>query len=242
LFGRIINDIDFFLLGHDDIVELLLKNKADVDACDINDWTPLHEAARCSTHPEDNIKRTQCIKLLVKVGTAHVDALNIRRDTPLHIACEYGSSQLATCLLELGAEILATNVDGYNCLEVAIEHNNEEVVKFLLEDDNAFDLMRNAQVTEKKSELLHRFVTHYEADTPMRKLIRKMPKMALRMLDKCTMTVGTDRTDVHKQVYIYEFLDDQYTIKDWHEGKCNQLISILLLLNSESKSNFFLCR
>jgi predicted PolB exonuclease-like 3'-5' exonuclease len=176
---------------------------------------------------------------------AHVDALNIRRDTPLHIACEYGSSQLATRLLTLGADMLATNVDGYNCLEVAIEHNNEEVVKFLIENENAFDLMRNAQVKEKKSGLLHRFVTHYkadtpmrnaqvkekkswllhqfvthyEADTPMRKLIRKMPKMALRMLDKCTMTVGTDGTDVHKQVYIYEFLDDQYTIKDWQEGK-----------------------
>ena len=75
---------------------------------------------------------------------AHVDALNIRRDTPLHISCEYGSSQLVTCLLSLGADVLATNVDGYNCREVAIEHENEEVVSFLLKNEKAFDLMRNA--------------------------------------------------------------------------------------------------
>jgi transient receptor potential cation channel subfamily A protein 1 len=205
-------------LGHDDIVELLLKKQADVHACDINDCTPLHEAARCSKHREDNIKRAECIKLLVKVGMANINALNIRRETPLHIACEYGSSELITCLFKLGADPFATNIDGFNCIEVAIEENNEEVVRFLIEHEHAFDLMRNAQVHRKKTNWLHSFVHHYEADTPMRKLIRKIPKLALRMLDKCSMTVGTIGTDVHKQIFVYEFLDDQYTIREWAQG------------------------
>jgi ankyrin repeat protein len=150
---------------------------------------------------------------------ANVNALNIRLETPLHIACECGSSDLITCLFELGADPFATNIDGFNCLEVAIEENNEEVVRFLVKHDHAFDLMRNAQIHRKKTSWLHSFVHHYEADTPMRKLIREMPKLALLMLDKCSMTVGETETHVHKQIFVYEFLDDQYTVREWAQGK-----------------------
>jgi hypothetical protein len=216
-----------FLLGHDDIVKLLLEKQANVHACDINDCTPLHDAARCSKNREDNIKRVQCIELLAKDGMANVNALNIRRETPLHIACEYGSSELISCLFKLGVDPFATNVKGFNCLEVAIEENNEEVVRFLIEHEHAFDLMRNAQVRKKTSTWFHSFVDHYEADTPMRKLIREMPNLALCMLDKCSMTVGTNRTDVHKHIFLYEFLDDQYTIKEWAQGKLFAFLFIL---------------
>lgn len=52
----------------------------------------------------------------------------------------------------------------------------------------------------------------------MRKLIREMPKMALLLLNKCSMTIGEHGTMVHKRIFDYEFLEDQYTVQDWEEG------------------------
>jgi hypothetical protein len=186
----------------------------------------LHDAARSSMHLDDNKERAECIEMLVNTGTANVNALNIRRETPLHIACEYGSKKLIKRLRKLGADLFATNVDGYNCLEVAIEENNEEVVRYLIEDDSGFDLMRNAQTHKKDPSWRSVFGTRCEIDTPMRKLIRDMPKMALFVLNKCSIIVGTSGTSVHKNIFMYEFLEDQYTVNDWEEGKPCVLLSM----------------
>jgi transient receptor potential cation channel subfamily A protein 1 len=208
-----------FFSGHADIVILLLKHGADAHACDINDWTPLHDAARCSSQEDDNKERPQCIESLVKIGNANINAVNIRLETPLHIACEYGSSELFTCLLQLGADLLEKNIDGHNCLEVAIMQGNEEIVRFLIQHENSFELMRNAQIRVKKRGWGCFSIRRYIADTPMRKLICEMPKMASLLLDKCSIKVGNKRMKVYNQIYVYEFLDDQYTVKDWAEGK-----------------------
>jgi hypothetical protein len=212
-----------------------LEHDADAHACDINDWTPLHDAARSSIHQDDNKERADCIEILVNDGKANINALNIRRETPLHIASEYGSKKLIKRLRILGADLFATNVDGYNCLEVAIEQNNEEVVRYLIDDDNGFDLMRNAQTRETRSSWRSLFGKQYEVDTPMRKLIREMPKMALHMLNKCSMTVGGSGASVHKIIFVYEFLEDQYTIKDWEEGKLFVFLSMFSEIPSLEK-------
>ncbi len=179
----------------------------------------MHDAARSSIHQDDNKERAECIEILVNKGKANINALNIRRETPLHIACEYGSKKLIKRLRKLGVDLFATTVDGYNCLEVAIEQGNEEVVRYLIEDDSCFDLMRNAQTKEKPTSRCFLVGRQCKVDTPMRKLIREMPKMALLMLNKCSMIVGTNGTNVHKNIFVYEFLEDQYTVKDWAEGK-----------------------
>ncbi|CAF0755698.1 unnamed protein product [Adineta steineri] len=204
--------------GHVDIIKVLIQHQANVNACDINDCTPLHDAARSSIHQNDNKERAECIESLVNEGEADINAINIRRETPLHIASEYGSKKLIKRLRKLGADLFATNVQGYNCLEVAIEQNNEEVVRYFIDDESGFDLMSNAQTHEKKSSWRSKlFGIQCEVDTPMRKLIREMPKMALLMLNKCSIMVGDSGTNVHKIIFVYEFLEDQYTINDWEE-------------------------
>ncbi|CAF3297925.1 unnamed protein product [Rotaria socialis] len=180
--------------GHVGIINALLDHWADSHVCDMNEWTPLHHAARCSRNANDE-ERPQCIENLIKRGLININALTIRRETPLHIACEYGSSKLAKQLIEFDCDLLARNVDGHNCLEVAIEANNEEVVRYLIENDNCFDLMRNSQIRKNKRHWYSLLARHCEVDTPMRKLIRKMPNMALLVLDKCSMRVGIKGTN-----------------------------------------------
>ncbi|CAF1136805.1 unnamed protein product [Adineta steineri] len=202
--------------GHVGIVDILLDHRADSHVSDINEWTPLHHATRCSQNDEDNKERPQCITSLITRGIININALTIRRETPLHIACEYGSSKLVKQLIEFDCDLFATNVDGHNCLEVAVEANNEEVVRYLIENDNCFDLMRNSQIQERKHAYCSLLPRHCEVDTPMRKLIRKMPSMALLVLDKCSMIVHTKGMAVHKNIFVYEFLDDQFTVNKWN--------------------------
>lgn len=159
----------------------------------------------------------------------NINALTIRRETPLHIACEYGSSKLVKQLIELDCDLFATNVDDYNCLEVAIEANNEEVVRYLIENNNCFDLMRNSQIREKKRAYCSLLARQCEVDTPMRKLIRKMPSMALLVLDKCSMIVHTKGMTVDKSIFMYEFLEDQFIVNKWNRGKSHLYFFLLIL-------------
>ena len=52
----------------------------------------------------------------------------------------------------------------------------------------------------------------HKADTPMRKLIRSMPDMALKVLDKCVKTVEDERTKLYAKTFNHEFLEDHFTI------------------------------
>lgn len=106
-------------IGNVKIVELfIIYQVKNVDMLDINDHRPLHEAAHwCDSSDEDNKGRIECINRLIKAG-AEIDALNIHRESPLHIACRYSSSKLVKNLLNHGANLLQTNIQGYNCLEV----------------------------------------------------------------------------------------------------------------------------
>ena len=114
-------------------------------------------------------------------------------------------------------------------LEVAIEENNEETVKYLIEHDYIFELMRNAQLYESRlepcctcgNETCHDRcclpcckcldtssfykcrlgLDNRTADTPMRKLIISMPDMAIEILEKCTTTIGSGKSKIHRQFF-----------------------------------------
>jgi hypothetical protein len=95
--------------------------------------------------------------------------------------------------------------------------------------------MRNAQTRKNIGNERSLFGSRREVDTPMRKLIREMPKMALLMLNKCSIIVGTSEASIHKVIFVYEFLEDQYTINDWEEGKLFGLLSIFWVIPSVEK-------
>ncbi|CAF1438206.1 unnamed protein product [Adineta ricciae] len=197
--------------GHIQVVDTLLRHQADAHLCDINEWTPLHHAVRC------NAERTACITSLVIDSMININALTIRQETPLHIACEHASSKIVKQLIDFDCDLFATNIDGHNCFEVAIEAKNEEVVRYLIEHDHCFNLMRNSQIRTKNHSSCSLFTHQCEVDTPMRKLIRNMPSMALLVLDKCSMTIRTKDTAEHKSIFMYEFLEDQFIVNTWNQ-------------------------
>jgi hypothetical protein len=227
----------------------LVDQGAKINARDVNDHTPLHEAVRCSdSTDEGKYDRIQCVEYLIGAGS-DINALNLDRESPLHIACRYSSSAFLKCLSNHNADLLQTNIHGLNCLEVAVDEKNHTVVKHLIEHESIFELMRNAQIRQKYTagcsclghvksagccclpccknsdkKLLSSLVDisngPHVVDTPMRRLIRTMPNMAIEVLDKCTKTIGDAKSNVHKKFYDYEFLEDQYVIYDWIKGNC----------------------
>jgi hypothetical protein len=90
---------------------------------------------------------------------------------------------------------------------------HEEIVKYLLSRPNWKELMRNAQQIEKTDAY----------DTPMRKLIRYMPSVALWMIkEKLTQKVGGAGQKVSKEIYDYEFYEDMCMVKQWYAGGISQ--------------------
>jgi len=77
--------------GRDDIVELLLKYEADVNAKSDGGWTPLHNA--CEKGSEI------IVRVLLEAG-AEINAKLLNGMTPLHLAAQGGHLEVVKCLLE----------------------------------------------------------------------------------------------------------------------------------------------
>ena len=136
-----------------------------------------------------------------------VDAIGDRRLTPLHLACQFGHLDTVKYLVDRKASITRRNAQLYNCLEICVNEQHEEIVKYLFSLPNWREMMRNAQ----------RINNTEGFDTPMRKLIRYMPNVALWVIDeKLTRKVGGDEQKVSKEIYDYEFYEDMYTVKQWY--------------------------
>jgi ankyrin repeat protein len=109
--------------GHKDIVELLLANKADVEAKADGGWTPLLNAV-LGGHKE-----------IVELLVAHKADVNVMDDVgraPLHVAAENGHAEIAALLLTHKAEINAVNNVGMMPLHVAASGGHKEMVELLL--------------------------------------------------------------------------------------------------------------
>ncbi len=123
------------------------------------------------------------------------------------MACQNGHKDIVQLLVKANASVTLRNAQVYNCLEIDIINRHEDVVYELLAHSTWRDMMQNAQPIEDTEAF----------DTPMRKLIRYMPKVAIWLIDnKFTKIVGGPGQKLYKTIYDYEFYDDMYTVKDWY--------------------------
>jgi ankyrin repeat protein len=105
-------------------VRALLKQRADVNAADIEGMTPLHWAA----HWND----LETVKLLLAAG-ARAAAANRYGVTPLHEAATVANADLVNALLRAGADANAAYGDGETPLMIAARTGSVETVRLLIE-------------------------------------------------------------------------------------------------------------
>lgn len=76
---------------------------------------------------------THLVRFLVQDHGAAVDALTLRKQTPLHLAAGAGQLQICKLLLDLGASIDATDDQGQKPVHVAAMNNYAEVAQLFLQ-------------------------------------------------------------------------------------------------------------
>lgn len=144
--------------GHMELVSTLLANHARVDVFDNEGRSALHLAAehgflqvcdalltnKAFINSKSRVGRTalhlaamnghaHLIKFLVRDHNAIIDILTLRKQTPLHLAAGNGQLNCCKLLLELGANIDATDDLGQKPIHVAAQNNFSEVAKLFLE-------------------------------------------------------------------------------------------------------------
>ncbi|XP_063963704.1 transient receptor potential cation channel subfamily A member 1 homolog [Lytechinus pictus] len=184
--------------GHDITVQELIKAKADVNDCNYDDAqerTPLHLAAA------NGWIRTAKQLLRAKARVNEKDMYEI---TPLHLACKNGHIDMVKLLVyEAEADIVLRDKDGLNCLDYAIDNGHKNIANLILSHDKWREVMSVSSLDDDT----------YEKTTPMRKLIKNMPDVAERVMDKC-VKVSPDAGPTDSTFWVefdYEFLEDSFS-------------------------------
>ncbi|KAF5641479.1 ankyrin unc44 [Fusarium tjaetaba] len=131
--------------GHEEVVSLLLRKSADLSIPDSSNWTPLMTATRMQ-HPE--IART----ILRYKESSKKDFLEIRDDgnnTPLSVASYYGYNDIASQLIDAGADCNATDNDGMTPLHSASFQNHYQITTLLLSKASEFGIDIEAKAKAK---------------------------------------------------------------------------------------------
>ena len=113
--------------GNLEMVRILIEYDADVNARDVDGWTPLYVASGSLYLQGGSI-----VRLLLEHG-ADINVRTKRDQTPLHCASVYGKLEAASLLLENGVDVEAKDNDGDTALQEAAKRGHGEVVELLRE-------------------------------------------------------------------------------------------------------------
>lgn len=139
-------------------------------------WLPIHCAAERG--------RYVSVQTLLEHHSP-VDPIDKNQQTPLHLAARNGHAEIVKLLLQTGAQIDRRTLHGDNCLDLAIHYNRYNVAETLIDSKNWSEVLRNAKYDPESKRW----------DTPFRKLIRKMPDIALIVLNKCCTIMVRPRNE-----------------------------------------------
>ncbi|XP_064627394.1 transient receptor potential cation channel subfamily A member 1 homolog isoform X2 [Lineus longissimus] len=203
------------LSGHTKVAVALIEASADIEARNCNLWTPLDCAAAKGW--------VKTCRVLLE-NDCPVDPMDKSKTTPLHLASAKGHSGVVRLLLSWHANVRQVDSDGNNCLDLAIDNNHKQVALTIINSERWMDSLRN-QTKDLATGM---------RNTPMRKLIRKMPDVAEVVFMKCTTAnYANPEHPKYKITFNYEFLDDMYAA--WHEGPVSDSGSSTGAFDEETK-------
>ena len=162
--------------GHSSIIKVLLEENCDLQARNMISWLPIHCAAEHG--------RYNSLQVLLE-NHSPIDPFDKNQQTPLHLAARNGHVELVKVLLKNGAQIDRRTTNGENCLDLAIATNQYSVAEVLVNDQDWQLILRNAHYDNQN----HRW------DTPLRKLIRRMPDVALIVLNKSCKIISQKKNE-----------------------------------------------
>ena len=179
--------------GQLEVVELLVRAKANINANNFKNFTPLHLAA-ASGH-------VQVAEHLIQEEVS-IDG-DDKVSSPLLLACRVGHCSIVKLLLKHQADICKheNGADiGNNALDLAIDAGNEDVVEILIQHHDIRKALNN-----------YTFV-HGKVLTPLRKMIPKMPVQAYKAMSLYVQSNFTEfDTPENRDVRVdfnFELLDD----------------------------------
>jgi ankyrin repeat protein len=117
--------------------QLILKG-VKVDALDNFNWTPLHYTTYISAETK---AATLVAKDLLEAG-ANPNQLSIADESPFHNAIPRGNTELVKMLIEFGGDLKSTCV-GQRPLQLAVKHNNTEIISHILTLDKDINFRDN---------------------------------------------------------------------------------------------------
>ena len=123
--------------GHKDVAELLLANKADIEAKSYGGWTPLLNAV-FGGHKD-------MVELLL-ANKADVNYQEAAGRSPLHVAAENGHTEIAALLLANGANVNAKTHNGYTPMHVAAVLGHKDLVDLLVANKSEFNIQDAAAI------------------------------------------------------------------------------------------------
>lgn len=187
------------LAGHAKVADVLIEMGADVAARNDSLWTPLDCAAA-----KGWMKTAKCLL----EADSPIDPMDKAKTTPLHLAAKYGHTEVIELLIDWDADIEQRDSDGNNCLDLAIDNNNQETAAAIIKSNYWQEALRNHTLDLNTG----------RHDTPMRKLIRKMPDVAEQVFNRCMLDNKLNVENINYQItFNYEFLDDMFSLEHWVE-------------------------
>jgi ankyrin repeat protein len=109
--------------GHNDVIDLLISKGANVESASEQKKTCLHEAAKSGM--------AETVRHLVKLFKNIINNATSDGETALHIAAIFGHLPVIQELVWAKADVNITNNCKKTALDLAVDNNQTEIVKFL---------------------------------------------------------------------------------------------------------------
>ncbi|CAK91505.1 unnamed protein product (macronuclear) [Paramecium tetraurelia] len=122
--------------SYNEVKEILLKDKPDINARDTDGNTVLHLSVMSGN--------SKLVGLLL-YHEAQIDSLNSKLQTPLMIACSLGIEEITQQLITAGADINSQDINKNTCLHLATMNERQKIMDLLLNKQSLNMTLKNKE-------------------------------------------------------------------------------------------------